>query len=619
MILYINTKKQPPTVSESLNAKTDADGVLQVYSSSFGSAVSSFRFKRGSTVPLECVFADAALAESVAKLRFGLKLAGRFDDLLVVAAETDAKTLNADGTVSFALKLTFDAAAIDAALNVNASAADDLATAAFTAEIEWENADGELTSTETVPATVCNNVLRGAVASSGTAGGAWTALMVIRMSWAEFSALETRNPDAIYFVPDAPSEVEEHNADPDAHAGRFAALESKIGAAEQLARDAVAVPASDAVAGVVKLAVAAALTSADAPVGADESGALRVPLGGYSAPGAFLLSYEPQLDAATGGPVGADLLGSLRVPVMNDERLGVARLGGNGVFLDSSNRLTLALRDTAPGLAFGAARKLGVALRDQSTRPTAGNVAPVLADSAGNLCVPDASAAQPGAVYLPADETSALANAAASLPVVRAKSNALAGGLAADADSSEADVWAYLGPLADLGVTGAAADLNTVTLYRRSGQIRTEQVYLRLLRKTTDADGNAAWQIVSQSVNAVSFAAQTVAGEPMPTFYMRRLEGVEPVSTTEPVAIVVVSAADAEASACLKYGCKMRNDVSGCLANLVISAALGMDRGGAAYAPRARFTWTPYAPDVSARLASLEARVAALEAGEATF
>ena len=161
MILYVNTKKQPPTVSESLNAKTDADGVLQVYSSSFGSAVSSFRFKRGSTVPLECVFADAALAESVAKLRFGLKLAGRFDDLLVVAAETDAKTLNADGTVSFALKLTFDAAAIDAALNVNASAADDLATAAFVAEIEWENADGELTSTETVPATVCNNVLRG--------------------------------------------------------------------------------------------------------------------------------------------------------------------------------------------------------------------------------------------------------------------------------------------------------------------------------------------------------------------------------------------------------------------------------------------------------------------------
>ena len=142
MILYVNTKKQPPTVSESLNAKTDADGVLQAYSSSFGSAVSSFRFKRGSTVPLECVFADAALAESVAKLRFGLKLAGRFDDLLVVAAETDAKTLNTDGTVSFALKLTFDAAAIDAALNVNASAADDLATAAFVAEIEWENADG---------------------------------------------------------------------------------------------------------------------------------------------------------------------------------------------------------------------------------------------------------------------------------------------------------------------------------------------------------------------------------------------------------------------------------------------------------------------------------------------
>lgn len=603
MILYINTKKQPPTVSESLNAKTDADGVLQVYSSSFGSAVSSFRFKRGSTVPLECVFADAALAESVAKLRFGLKLAGRFDDLLVVAAETDAKTLNADGTVSFALKLTFDAAAIDAALNVNASAADDLATAAFTAEIEWENADGELTSTETVPATVFNNVLRGAVASSGTAGGAWTALMVIRMSWAEFSALETRNPDAIYFVPDAPSEVEEHDADPDAHAERFAALETQIGAVEQLARDAVAVPASDAAAGVVKLSVAAALTSADAPVGADESGALRVPLGGYSSPGAFLLSYEPQLDAATGGPVGADLLGSLRVPVMNAERLGVARTGGNGVFLDSSNRLTLALRDTAPGLAFGAARKLGVALRDQSTRPTAGNVAPVLADSAGNLCVPDASASQPGAVYLPADETSALANAAASLPVVRAKSNALAVLCGATDASDNCNQYSFVGPLSALGVTGAAADINSVTFYRRANDTPNgdTQVYLRLLKKTVGADGNAAWQIASQSVNAVAFSAQPINGGKCGTFYMRRVAGVEPPTCAETVALVMVGAADAEVNTSLQFGCKVAPSATGgvCV-SIPIGDAITSDKGGLAVVPLVDVTWTPCAPAVGA-------------------
>lgn len=542
MKIYVNTAAQPPTLSASLNAKTDATGVLQVYNSSFGAGISQLKFKRGATVPLEFVFTDAAVADEIAKLRFGVKLAGRFDDVPVVVAETDDSefAVGADGTTTFTLKLTFDAAVIDAALGVNSDAGDDVASAAFVAELEWENADGELTSTETVPATIFNNVLRGAGNGSGATAGEWTALMVIRLSWEEFSALTDKNPDAIYVVPDAPNEVEEHDASEDAHAERFAALEARLGAADDVVAGALNEHAED---------TAQSLAELDARISSAEE----------------------------------DLAGVLReVPAATTTETG-------GIKLATAE--TMSVNDAAVGL-----------------------------DASGAARVASATAEVKGAVYLPASEASGLPNAAASLPVVRAKSNALAGGLAADADSSQADVWAYLGPLADLGVTGAAADLNTVTLYRRSGQIRTEQVYLRLLRKTTDADGNAAWQIVAQSDNAVSFAAQTVVGEPMPTFYMRRVEGVEPVSTTEPVAIVIVSAADAEASACLKYGCKMRNDVSGCLANLQIASALGMDRGAAAYAPRARFTWTPYAPTgtpTAAEFAALVARVAALESGEA--
>ncbi|MBP3302884.1 MAG: hypothetical protein J6L64_07130, partial [Opitutales bacterium] len=88
MKIYINTDTQPPGLAASLKVSTDAAGVLRVYSANAASSVSSFKFKRGTTVPVEAVFADAEAAAQVEKLRFGIKLAGRYDDLLVVAAET---------------------------------------------------------------------------------------------------------------------------------------------------------------------------------------------------------------------------------------------------------------------------------------------------------------------------------------------------------------------------------------------------------------------------------------------------------------------------------------------------------------------------------------------------
>ncbi len=232
MKLYVNTTKQPPTLSESLSAKTDAEGVLQVYNSSFGSSLSALRFKRGSTVPFDFIFPDAAAAADVAKLRFGVKLAGKFDDMLVCAAETSTPTTLADGSVKFSLKIKFDAAAIDAALNVDSATDNDLALANFTAELEWENAAGELTSTETVTAAICNNILRGTTSASGATFGTWTSLMVIKMSWAEYSALTEKNLEALYIVPDAPDELAEHDADANAHAELIEELRERITTAQ---------------------------------------------------------------------------------------------------------------------------------------------------------------------------------------------------------------------------------------------------------------------------------------------------------------------------------------------------------------------------------------------------
>ena len=232
MKLYVNTTKQPPTLSESLSAKTDAEGVLQVYNSSFGSSLSALRFKRGSTVPFDFIFPDAAAAADVAKLRFGVKLAGKFDDMLVCAAETTAQTTLADGSVKFSLKIKFDATAIDSALNVDSATDNDLASANFTAELEWENAAGEITSTETVTAAICNNILRGTTSASGATFGTWTSLMVIKMSWAEYSALSEKNLEALYIVPDAPDELAEHDADANAHAELIEELRERITTAQ---------------------------------------------------------------------------------------------------------------------------------------------------------------------------------------------------------------------------------------------------------------------------------------------------------------------------------------------------------------------------------------------------
>ena len=230
MKIYINTASQPPTLAATFASKTDATGELRVYSSSFGSGISSLRFKRGTVVPLEIAFPAAEGFAPPAKVRFGLKPAGQYDGALAAFAESENSKTEDDGTLVFSMNAEIASALIDAQLGVGGSGtADDKASVAFDAEFAWEDADGNTVATTTVPATVENNVIRAGDAAAGVnPGGDWAALMVVRMAWADYCALEDKNPDAIYVVPDAPSETDEHNLDEAAHPALVQALTQMI-------------------------------------------------------------------------------------------------------------------------------------------------------------------------------------------------------------------------------------------------------------------------------------------------------------------------------------------------------------------------------------------------------
>ena len=128
------------------------------------------------------------------------------------------------------MKAEISSSLIDAALGVGGNGtADDLESAAFMTEISWTNADGETSASATIPTQILNNVFRAGDAAAGVnPGGDWAALMVVRMAWADYCALENKADDVIYVCPDAPREIEEHNADKAAHPALVQALTEMI-------------------------------------------------------------------------------------------------------------------------------------------------------------------------------------------------------------------------------------------------------------------------------------------------------------------------------------------------------------------------------------------------------
>lgn len=220
MKIYINTENQPPVLSTTLSTKTDEEGVLRVYSQGSSGTVSELIFKRGTTVNFDVVVCGNDIDDNtVAALRFGVKLKGKYDDVLVVSAEASGPGEAVELGRQFSLSCTFDSAVIDTALAVNSDASDDIESASFIAEIAWENTAGEVTATKTVSATIVNNVLRLGDADAGAAtsgiSASWSALMVVRLPYAEYLALceaDEDIEDVLYVCPDAPSTTAELEA-----------------------------------------------------------------------------------------------------------------------------------------------------------------------------------------------------------------------------------------------------------------------------------------------------------------------------------------------------------------------------------------------------------------------
>lgn len=238
MKIYINNTTEPPTLSSALSVRTAADGALQVFSASGGGAISQLRFKRGTTVPLTVLFpleeipADGAPAKGVpAEMTFAVKLSGKYDDALVLRAsstEAEKPATGADaGFARFEMKAEISSSLIDAALGVGGNGtADDLDAAAFMTEISWTNADGETSASATIPTQILNNVFRPGDAASGTTPppGDYAALMAVVLPADDYEDLDPKREKTLYIVTDAPSEVEEHNADAAAHPALVQAL-----------------------------------------------------------------------------------------------------------------------------------------------------------------------------------------------------------------------------------------------------------------------------------------------------------------------------------------------------------------------------------------------------------
>lgn len=505
MKIYINTDTQPPSVAASLKVSTDATGTLRVYSASAASSVSSFKFKRGTTVPVEAVFADADAAAKVAKLRFGIKLSGKYDDVLVVAAETTERVENDDGTVSFHLKLTLDAAVIDTVLGVNGDSTDDIATANFISEIEWENADGEITATETVSTVIQNNVVRGTAAASGTTAGAWTALMVIRMSWAEFSALEERNPDAIYIVADAPDPVEEHNANPDAHAETLAALSDNLTAAFD-----------------------AKLENAQAEIDGNTD-ALR--------------------DLSQRSSTIEETLAQIPVPypTASDTQAGTVKTGGNGITAPNGV-LTLSVRDTHSGLDFEN-KKLHVAA-GTNLHPRAGATLPAGTDYAGKLCVPALPAASPVLVR------TVLASGAYIGTADKVMHATI------DNNGTFRAFFGTLGELIRLSSDAGTQQIfpTAITVYRRSNDAATNHSngrFLRIIRKDDAGD----WRVAFESINTI--AVNDYAENDAMTWELINIDGKGAIPSDEEIAVVQTPDPTSIATDTRAFGAKTTSEIQG--------------------------------------------------------
>lgn len=329
MNIYINTTKQPPMVS------ADSLGLQ---------STSALAFKRGTTVVLNVFLKGEDVdAGNIVSMRFGLKLKDKYDDFLCVYAETTQAPEQTDSGWKFTLKPHFSATAIDTALGVGN--APDVAKAQFISEFEWVNADGEVSASATIATTMHNNIVR--ELAEGVAPsliGDYVALMVMRISWAEYLALQNKSPECLYLIPDAPDELA---------AIRTELIERIEGCVT-----------TDALAGIVNAFVPKTQRAT-----ATQAGIVR-------------LGSDVTFSSSS-SPIGTTAEGQLVTPGATPNMLGA-----------------VTLKTQHSGLTFAGNSRLAVNTADSNTHPAAGTAGPCATDANGKLVVLTATQTIPGAVYI---------------------------------------------------------------------------------------------------------------------------------------------------------------------------------------------------------------------------
>ena len=163
MDIFINTDKSP----------------AQLQGKATGSPLSSFRVKRGASVPLSVTILGS---DSASGLRMGIKAKGNYEGDLLILAEADSGTPTEYG-MRFDLKLVASSVTLNEELDVGEGTATAPATIAAMTEFAWlENGENRLS--DTLQTTIINDIIRLATDAPEAATGEYPAPdLVATKSW----------------------------------------------------------------------------------------------------------------------------------------------------------------------------------------------------------------------------------------------------------------------------------------------------------------------------------------------------------------------------------------------------------------------------------------------------
>lgn len=163
MDIFINTDKSP----------------AQLQAKATGSPLSSFRVKRGASVPLSVTILGS---DSASGLRMGIKAKGNYEGDLLILAEADSGTPTEYG-MRFDLTLVAASVALNDMLDVGEGSATAPSTIAAMTEFAWQE-NGETRLSDTLQTIIINDIIRLATDAPEAAAGEYPAPdLVATKSW----------------------------------------------------------------------------------------------------------------------------------------------------------------------------------------------------------------------------------------------------------------------------------------------------------------------------------------------------------------------------------------------------------------------------------------------------